>query len=203
MPGHFILLILLLSFQFSMAQNHPVRGTVRETFTQTPLPFVHIIVNGGETELLSDLDGNFQVSSDFAVKTLLFKHHLHRNTAYTLLSSDTLPLNINMNKYLPFFYESETNSGSSSLIEKVMLNRNENRIENLKPFSYFTYNKYTLGTENIDQARNSLKKKSGKLRFGLQDFKDKQHFFLLETVTERRYYNAIKQKETVIGAKAS
>jgi hypothetical protein len=203
MPGHFILLFLLLSFQFSIAQNQPLRGTVRETFTQTPLPFVHIIVNGGETELLSDLDGNFQISPDFDVKSLLFKHHLHRNTIYILSPTDTMPLDINMNKYLPFFYESETDSGASFLIGKVMLNRNQNRIENLKPFSYFTYNKYTLGTENIDQARKNLKKRSGKLRFGLHDFKDKQHFFLLESVTERRYYNSIKQKETVIGAKAS
>jgi hypothetical protein len=203
MPGHFILLILLLCFQFSAAQNYPVKGTVRETFTQSPLPFVHIIVNNGEAELLSDLDGNFQISPDLNVKTLLFKHHLHRTTAYTLLSSDSMSLNINMNRYLPFFDESETDSATSSLIEKVILDRNANRIENLKPFTYFTYNKYTLGAENIEQARNSLKKKSGKLRFGLRDFKNKQHFFLLESVTERRYYNAIRQKETVIGAKAS
>jgi hypothetical protein len=203
MPGHFFLLILLLSFQFSIAQNRPVRGIVRETFSQTPLPFVHIIVNDGETELLSDLDGNFQVSSDFDVKTLLFKHHLHRTTEYALLPSDSMSLNINMNRYLPFFDESETDSGTSSLLEKVIQNRNINRVENLKPFTYFTYNKYTLGAEDINQARNSLKKRSGKLRFGLQDFKDKQHFFLLESVTERRYYNHIKQKETLIGAKAS
>jgi hypothetical protein len=203
MPKYFFLPFFIFCFHFLTGQNIQITGTVRETFTQTPLAFVHIIVNGGEKELFTDLDGNFHTPDSISVKTLSFRHHLHRNTEYIWFPTDSMPLSINMNKYLPFFYESETDSASAKLIEKVMQNRELNRMENLKPFTYNTYNKYTFGAEKNEHAIKHLRKRSGKLRFGLHDLKEKQHFLIVESVTERRYYNAIKQKEIVIGAKAS
>ncbi|HXA02358.1 MAG TPA: DUF5686 family protein [Cytophagaceae bacterium] len=203
MPKYFSLLALFFCFHFSTGQNNQISGIVRETFTQTPLPFVHIIMNGGENELFTDLDGNFQTPPGIPIRTLSFRHHLHRNAEYIWFPSDSMPLSVNMNKYLPFFYESETDSVTSGLIEKVMQNRGLNRMENLKPFTYNTYNKYTFGAEKNEHAIKHLRKRSGKLRFGLHDLKDKQHFFIVESVTERKYYNAVKQKEKVIGAKAS
>jgi hypothetical protein len=203
MPKYFFLPVFLFCSHFSIGQNYKISGTVRETFSQASLPFVHVIINQGEKEFFTDIDGNFQTPDSIPVRTLSFRHHLHRNVEYIRLPSDSMPLSINMNKYLPFFYESETDPAASALLEKTMRNRDQNRIENLKPFTYNTYNKYTFGAEKNEHAIRRLRKSSGKLRFGLQEFKDKQHFFIIESVTERKYYNAIRQKETVIGAKAS
>jgi hypothetical protein len=203
MRGSFFLPALLFCFHLSSAQNTRIHGTVRETFTQTTLPFVHIIVNNGEKELFTDLEGNFEIPDSIPVSKLSFRHHLHRPVEYYWLQTDSMPISINMNKYLPFFYESETNLVSAALMNKVMQNRSLNRMENLKPFSYNTYNKYTFGAEKNEHAVKRLRKRSGKLLFGLHDLKEKQHFFIVESVTERKFFNTIRQKETVIGAKAS
>ncbi|MFL5728309.1 MAG: DUF5686 family protein [Cytophagaceae bacterium] len=196
-------IVLLFCSFYSWAQPVEVQGTVHETYSQTPLSFVHIILNGGQAEFFSDLDGNFQTPAGIPVISLTFKHHLHREVHYQWFPTDSLPLKITMNKFLPFFYESETDSASVALVEEIMQHKASNRMDNLKPFSYFTYNKYTFGAEKNEYANKGLRRKSGKMLFGLRDLKEKQHFFIMESITERRYYDAVRQKETVIGAKAS
>jgi hypothetical protein len=203
MPKYFFLPVLFFCFHFTVGQNNQPCGVVRETFSQAPLPFVHIIINGNEKELFTDIDGNFQIPEGISIRKLSFRNHLHRNTEYIPSASDSMPLTINMNKYLPFFNESETDSATARLIEKIMCKRDSNKMENLKPFTYNTYNKYTFGAEKNEHASKHLRKRSGKLRFGLHDFHEKQHFFIVESVTGRKYYNSVKQKETVIGARAS
>jgi hypothetical protein len=204
MRNYLIIIILLTSlYSSSIAQTYRVYGEVRETFHKTPLSFVHIIINNGKKELFSDMDGKFDVTTDFPIKKIVFKQHLHREKEYHYSSSDSLPLVITMNKYLPFFNEDETNPSSEAIVENVLNNKEENNIEKRKFYSYNTYNKYIFSTEKVDRTNKTLNKISRKLPFDLQELKPNQHFLILESVTKRKFLDDLHQNESVIGAKSS
>jgi hypothetical protein len=202
----FFLIIFLFFLSPCPGQVFHIYGTVQETFKKTPLSYVHLIINDGEKELFTDMDGRFEITSETPIKKIKFKHHLHREAEYYYSSKDTFPLNVNLNKYLPFFYEEETDSLTEALIENVLNNKKFNNIENLRSFSYNTYNKYIFSAEKVDRNNKTLEtidKLSRKLPFGLHELKDNQHFLILESVTHRNYLDPLHQNETVIGAKSS
>jgi hypothetical protein len=187
-------------------QTYHVSGTVQETFKKTPLSFVHIIINNGQKQLFTDMDGKFEVSTNFPIKKIIFKHHLHREEVYYFSPSDTLPLLINLNKYLPFFDEDETDASTEAIIENVLNHKKLNNMDDMKSYSYNTYNKYIFSAEKVDRSNKTLEtidKISTKLPFGLHELKDNQHFLILESVTNRKFLDPLHQNESVIGAKSS
>jgi len=192
---------------FCLLVNIPIhaqwKGKTIEKYTHTPLPFVHIIVNDNQQELLTDIDGNFEIPYDDSIKTITFKSYLHRPiTIYT----DTIkeqPIQVTLSKYLLFEYDDCTPEATASLLSKVFENKRSNDIDFQKYYSYSTYNKVTFTPDKIDKTNSSLKKIFKLFSLNFNNFNDNQHLFMLESVNRKMVYSRTHHKEIINAAKST
>src|SRR5688572_16411701 len=57
------ILLLLLSFDSSMAQTTMIQGTVRDAETKKPAPYVNVFFSGSTGGVVTDLDGNYHIQT--------------------------------------------------------------------------------------------------------------------------------------------
>jgi hypothetical protein len=191
-------------FLFPSETYAQIKGKIQETHTKIPLPFVHIVINNGEKQYLSDIDGNFEIPEDSSIKKILFKTYFHHDVVLPADSiTDSLSLSISMNTYLHFQLSECTTDTSASIINEVILNKKKNEIGHLKYTSFSSYNKTTLTPERIEKANKSMGKLFRFFSLKFENFKEKQHFLIIESVTEKKYLNKRNQKEIITGAKST
>lgn len=118
------------------------------------------------------------------------------------------------------------------IINKVIENRDLNNPEKMRSFAYTSYNKmyftvdYSLNNTKFDTVivpkrkitikndstltgdslkiqSDTIKKETHKTGFRIQSFFNKQHIFLMETVSERRFLHPDKNNEKVIASRVS
>lgn len=197
--------LLLIGFTFfSLKGTAQIQGKIEETFTRSPIPFVHISINDGQAHFLSDIDGYFSIPLDSSVKKVSFQAHLHRSV---VLYPDSLPpdylWSITMNKHLLFAPERCSSPEGHEIMKKVMAHKKTNEIKHLKYVSYSTYNKTTLTPAGVDKTNSTLEKVFKFFSLKFTTFKVGQHFLIVESVTKKDIYNKRNQKEIIEGAKST
>src|SRR5436190_531984 len=114
------------------------------------------------------------VNSSLLYKKIKFPFLLILNVAISYTSSqaqtyhikdtvhaDTVSLNINLNRNEMFRFAYFSDNASNEIIDNVLAYKKVNKIENLRSFSYSTYNKYTFSTsknENANKLLNQISK---------------------------------------------
>jgi hypothetical protein len=99
------------------------------------------------------------------------------------------------------------------IIRQAVKNKKQNDPENLESYQYYSYNKFIIRpTELSGQYKlksDSLRSVSGtktqtqKELIEWDSLSSRMHFFMTESVTEKKVINPNRQKETLIGFKAS
>lgn len=191
---------------FTVNANAQIRGNVLEENTKSPIPFVHIYVNDGQIQVLSDMDGYFEIplDSSLVIKKLTFKTYLHGSTSIVTDSLDqAIPLEIYLKKNHFFLFTNHTSDTAAVIMRKVIHRKKENKTDHLKYISYSTYNKATITPERVDNTNRSLHKFFKFFSLKFNTFKEKQHFLIIESVTEKKIYNKWHKKELIKGAKST
>ncbi|MBY0425637.1 MAG: hypothetical protein K2Q22_08385, partial [Cytophagales bacterium] len=200
----FLFVIFIGSFfGKAMGQSFVVKGRISETFSKSPLAFVHLSINEGEQEMISSIHGEFEVQSHKPINAIKFSLDLHRTVVYepTLPIEDSIK--IEMNRFLPFFLSEKTDSGTYSLVKKIILSRNALKIETEGNFSYQTYNKFTF-TYNMKKEMSQSINLALKLLFPrLKSVEGDHHLLLVESATQKDFKDGVHQKETILGSKIS
>jgi hypothetical protein len=184
-----------------LAQVHQLSGIIRETFSQEPLPFVHIVVNNGTGHYYSDIDGLFHIQVADSIDLLEFKAPGHRTVYFHPL--DTTFLEVNLNRTAPFVPVRQTDAASRQLMQKVMLHKNYNNPQKSQHYTYKTYNKFTLTTDQLRETKTEIQKLLRFMPFRLKEYRRRHHLFLMETVTKKQFYDQLRQYELIEGARAS
>jgi hypothetical protein len=199
----FLLFLILLSLaKVSISQITSVSGKVVEKFSKTPQPFTHIIVNENELELLSDEDGSFSIHHNKEIKTLKFKHYLYRDLNFKV-ENNSDSLTIELQKYTLFSFEDRSDLHTARIIYNALLARKKNDTETNTPHSFNTYNKLTVETNRLQDTKKMLEKNLKILGIKLKPFSKDHNLFMIESVTEKRYFNDLNQKEDIISSKVS
>lgn len=184
------------------AQQDTLRGQVFETFSKTPIPFAHININEGTIHAFSDIDGKFAIPLDTTITQITVSQYLHRTVQLSSpIKNDSLIINLNKNEY--FIFNSSSDPIAESIIKKVLTWKNFNNFRGFKNYSYATYNKLSFSSGENKSTNNYLKTASKILPLKLKEFKEQQHFLLVETVTEKKFHNTLNQIEIITGAKSS
>ena len=199
-----IVLFFVLNVDFDIsAQPFVVKGHVQETFSKSPLAFAHIVVNHGEMQLLADINGDFLIESQRPVTFIKCSQDMHRTSELDFENTPQDSLTISLNRYLPFFMERSTDTGTYAIIKKIILSRKTLNIEEKGGFSYLTYNKFTFTydakrelSENIEFAMRILFPR-------LRSFKGDHHLLLVESATEKDFKDYVHQKEKILGSRIS
>jgi hypothetical protein len=201
---YYFFLILVLSFIFLgqiVAQSSVCQ--VIDSQSGNPLAFVNIRFNNSQKGTISDVNGRFSVNE--TVSSLHLFYVGYRDTIiYT--KNNKFPSTLSMQSKVTELETVEilpSENPAFRIIKRAIENRKINRPENLKAFSYVSYNKmiFTAQPDTIALLKNdSIAIDSFKYR--LSEFINRQHFLIMESVSKRSFLGG-KNHELVKVSKVS
>lgn len=208
----FSFLLLLLGFQFVKAQII-IKGKVSDEDTKEVLAFVNISLDDSRTGVTSNLDGLFTIEASSSLTQLRFSYVGYETKVITLQHDDQeKDLHVFLKKKEVELAAVTIKPGENPahrIIKKVLENRDRNNPENIPSFSYSSYNKmfFTL------QQDTSLNRKHPVMRMDstgrdtslsrINKFINRQHFFLMEFVSQRYFKHPDKSYEKVVSSRVS
>lgn len=201
-------LITILSLLFfvhlvTFGQNQ-ITGKVLDAETREPLAFVNIVTNKSNVGTATDIDGKFRITSAKPVEFLSLSYvGYHPKTFY--LKDKTRNLEIFLQKASVELSEVVVVAGENPahrIIRKVVENRDRNNPEKLSSFSYTSYEKmvFTVDTLELKDGETSEPDTSAA---NLRKFLGDKDFFIMETVTERKFMAPDRNHEKVLASRVS
>ncbi len=203
------LLLLLSSFSFG---QFTLRGKVVDSKTGEPLPFVNIVYNERGQGITTELNGTFYLSSSYPIKSIKLSYVGYSPKQVSLTNNDNdRQITIGLNPLAYQIDEVVVKPGinpAHRIIHNVFANSKTNNPERLKHFRYNSYNKmyFTFETDSLDAISKTDSiptTKADSLNKKIIAFKNKQHIFMMESVTERNFKYPNSNSETVLASRVS
>ncbi len=199
---------LLVSPVLLFAPEEPevmIKGRVRDADTGEPLAFVHIVINDSRHGGMTDIDGFFELSLPEPSARLQFSHVGYEDKVYHPADAGVGPHEILLRRKAVELREVVVSPGENPahrIIEKVMARRERNNPENTSSFTYKSYNKFVFtGAFDQDQRPGPAAMDSAGSR--ISSYLEERHFFLMETITERKFRYPDRSNETILASRIS
>ena len=209
MKGVILLSICLVLSNYLFAQS-VIRGRIIDKSTGKTMPFVNIVYNSNKEGLTSNIDGEFSINNSSKVEFLQFSYVGYKTVTIPKNSISTIPNGIiflqEQNHNLREVIVHPGENPAHRIIKLTVKNRKLNNPNKLKSYSYTAYHKmvFTIDTKNVKQ--NSAKIKNQKVDSSLikmNEFIDKQHLFLMESVSEKKFKFPAQHSEKIIASRVS
>ncbi|MBZ0243557.1 MAG: DUF5686 and carboxypeptidase regulatory-like domain-containing protein [Bacteroidales bacterium] len=202
----FILLLFALSASLETMAQQQVQGNVADAKTGEPLAFVNIIINDGKYGGTSDIDGRFAISSQEPIHKLKFSfvgyeaYEYHPVDVKTKLKILLQPINFELAEIVirPGI------NPAHRIIDSVLSYRDSNHPNKAASYSYTSYDKMVLTIDTLlavakknpdTTVADSLKK--------ARNFLKERDFFIMESVTEKKFLAPDRSHEKVLATKLS
>lgn len=209
-------LILVLSFTtseaFAQAQTI-ITGTVYDSLTNEPMPFVNIILPGTKAGAVSDIEGKFTIITTVHADSIRAQYIGYKPTTLPIRNGVKQNINIPLNKNSVALSEIVVYAGENPahiLLRKVWAKKPDNNKEKLDCYQYEAYNKLEFDLNNISedfQKRKVMKPVSFIFdRIDSTNPTEKPHLpmFFSESVSDFYYRKDPKTKKEIIkGSKVS
>lgn len=197
MKINILFLLLPLSACLQAQHSFVIQGKTIDAATKESLPFVNISVLETTSGTVSGIDGRFQLSLD-ADAVLIFSYVGYKNTRVAIHRDTIQFFTVALEGEIQQLKTVEVEAGENpafEIIRRVEKNREKNNPENLVSFSYKAYHKFYATAESASDLPSDTTR--------LADFIKKNHLFLNETYSERKYSKPRLDKETVLGNRMS
>ena len=201
-----------LPFTIVFAQQQSISGKIIDKKTKEPLAFVTILANNNLQGSISDIDGKFFITNSNKITLLRFSYVGYEQLSITITDSifNLKNLIISLTKKSIQLKEVVIESGENPahrIIKLVTENKDKNNPEKIKSFSYTSYNKFIV-TPKIDTALNVKKNITDSLNLdtnyrNASKIAEKQHIFLMESVSERIFKQPDRNDEKIIASRIS
>jgi hypothetical protein len=182
--------------------QYTVSGRVIDSETKAPLAFVNIVTEEQSRGTTTDIDGKFTLSSSSSFSALNVSYLGYEQLKYPV-TGNTSNITIKLKRKGIQLEEVEILPGENPahrIIKRVIENRDLNDPERSGSFTYTSYNKmYVTADISSADTANSLDTSRKK---GLGDLLKKQHLFLSESVTEKKFLDGISN-ELVLATRTS
>ncbi len=202
--GKILLFSFLLLCFHSHAQIH-LQGIVLDSVSNEPLPFVNISVKGTSVGTSSGLSGKFELTVESLPVKLLFSYVGYEKKEILITTPGSYKIHlknsgIELTEALVFAGPNP----ALRIMKKVVDHSEKNHPEKNGSFSYISYNKmvFTIASDSAELAekKSTAKDKGEKEMFG---FFEKQHLFMSECISEKKFISQNHQKETILSSKVS
>ncbi len=198
------LLLIIISPLIIFGQSKAIKGKVVDSKNGHPLAFVNIQINEGRYGGTSDIDGVFELQSNELIKSLKFSYvgyepkEINIEGSQKNLKVELKRLAVELMEVLVYPEENPAHR----IINNVIEHRKDNDPENLKSFSYTSYDKmiFTVDVDSLTQMDTSYLSSSEK---DLVEFFGEKDIFIMETVSERKFLHPDRNYENVIATKVS
>lgn len=196
--------ILLLLVNSIDAQEFRCSGTVLDAETSRPLAFVNIITNDRNIGTSSDIDGKFTISSGETINSLKLSY-VGYEPMIVEISGKPTNLVIRMQRSSVELQEIVILAGENPahrIIRNVIENRDKNDPEKLQSFAYTSYDKMIFTVDTLEIPEEVITPgDSSDIR--LKEFIKDKDFFLMETVSERKFLAPGRNHEKVLATRIS
>ena len=216
-----ILWLAFLFLSFAGYSQNILRGKIVNSKTKEALPFVNIAIKSTQKGTTSDVEGRFSISWEGPEATIQFSFVGFQPFEYHALGSNTVLIKlIEHSTELKEVVIRPGDNPALRIIRKAIENKSRNDPENLPSFRYNAYNKLYLtleGTEDsiasplkdslamipkdtlTDLSPSGKRKETARKNYkALQRFADRNHVFVTESYTERKFLEPNFSKETVL-----
>lgn len=215
----FVIFLTTVSLSYSQGD---IKGKILDSESKEPLAFVNIIYNEKNHGTTTNIDGVFLINKNSDIKFLKityvgYEPQLIKKAELKPGKSQEFYLKksvININEVTIFPGENPAHR----IINKVIENRDINNPEKMLSFAYTSYNKMIF-TFNLDDLKKSdtsghhtdsinfndtvPKTKADSSYRKAKKFLDSQHLFIMESVSDRKFFRPDKNNEKVIATKVS
>lgn len=212
----FSLLIFILCFApsgvFAQAQTI-ITGTVYDSLTNEPMPFVNIILPGTKAGAVSDIEGKFTIVTTVHADSIRAQYIGYKPTTLPIRNGVKQNINIPLSKNTVALGEIVVYAGENPahiLLRKVWAKKPDNNKEKLDCYQYEAYNKLEFDLNNISedfQKRKVMKPVSFIFdRIDSTNPTEKPHLpmFFSESISDFYYRKDPKTKKEIIkGSKVS
>jgi hypothetical protein len=142
-------------FTFSVCFGQTkVTGKVVDLETREPLPFVSIAFKGTTSGTTTDFDGNFSISIEKNVDSLLASYVGYNRAAKKVRVNQTQIINFELSKSSVGLQEVVIKPGENPahpIVRKALANKDNNDKEKLSAYQYEVYNKIEFDLNNITE----------------------------------------------------
>jgi len=208
-------ILSIFLFFSSISSFSQISGTVKDANTGEALAFVNVVY-GNMQGTTTGIDGKFLIKDDKVEKLEISYLGYKTQIVDVTKQKDKLRIII---KLVPTAYNIDEVvifpgvNPAHRIIKKAVENKKQNRPESLDAFEYTTYNKliftFEFGIIDGNDTINSLdttkevftQRDSSFIK--AQEFKEKQHLFMMEAVSKRKFKSPDKSTEKVIASRVS
>ncbi|HCY01046.1 MAG TPA: hypothetical protein DG754_12975, partial [Bacteroidales bacterium] len=204
-----IILALITLLTYS---QYALKGKIVDSKTGAPLPFVNIVYNEHGQGITTELDGTFRISTAEPVQILKLSYVGYSALTIDIKQADyAKPINIGMQPLSYQIEEVTVRPGvnpAHRIIKNAFANVKANNPEQLKSFRYNSYNKmfFTFKTDSIEvntKSDSTSNTKIDSLSQKIKSFSERQHLFMMESVTERNFKYPSSNNEKVLATRVS
>ncbi|MCF8275330.1 MAG: DUF5686 and carboxypeptidase regulatory-like domain-containing protein [Flavobacteriales bacterium] len=167
-----------------------IKGFVRDSLTNEPLVFAHVVLNDGPRGTTTDLNGFFKVEARVPVSHVRIKYIGYQTRSFPVSNvADSLVFKLpRSNTQLAEVTILPGENPADRIIKNVVKNRKENDPANLPFFSYKAYEK-TIFTLDEDTAITNKRSAEDTMLVAIRNLLQKQHIMMSENVYERKFRN--------------
>ncbi len=214
---------LFLSILFIVhcySQQCNVEGKVIDKSTGKSLPFVNMIVTGNpQCGTTADIDGNFKISAPAHIGSLSFSYVGYRDTIIPInnTSNNIKGLVIKLQEISFQIQEVKILPGVNPalrIIRTAIDNKDKNNPEKVHSFTYDSYNKMyctadmkdatdTVNSLDTIKKPNTHKDTAHRHHHSIKRLLKRQYFFLMESVSQRKFLYPDHNYEKVIASRTS
>lgn len=183
------------------SQEYELRGKVTDSLTRAPLAFVNIIINNSPYGGMTDIDGRFAFSGDVPFTHLRLSYVGYRPLQVEVAGNY---LNINMSAVDIELSEVMIVAGENPalrIIRNAVENRKINDPARIPGYSFTSYDKmiFTINADSLGVTNDTSSSEKLKLR----ELIERQHLFLMESVSEHSYISPDKGYDKIIATRVS
>ncbi|MFO7878673.1 MAG: DUF5686 family protein [Bacteroidales bacterium] len=204
----FILICLLLPF-VSLAQE-TLRGRVTDSVSGNPMAFVNVVYNQERQGTTTDLDGYFSVpdksKADF-LKCSFVGYDTKRIPVpkakdYVEIQLKPKAFQLDEVTVLP------GENPAHRIIKNAVAMRDEHAPHKLDNYQYTSYSKFYMTLQTDSMKKKIERDTAGRIPdtsslVKTVDFFDKNHLFMMESVTEKQFVSPDREEEHVVGSRVS
>lgn len=200
----FLLLLVCYYCSFCFTQVS-VYGIIKDDVTGAPVPFAAVVEKGLNNGAVSDIDGKFTLTVKSLPVTISVSLIGYQSTEMLVEKNQ---INIQLKTTVYQLKEASVRPGKNpadEIIRRVIANRDLLNPENLSSYKYNTYSK-TIVTGKKDTVVNpfsSLFGNNDSLNLAFNQLFDRQHLFISESVTEKKFKFPDNRHEIILASRTS
>ena len=199
----FLVFLAFLS-ETLLAQTYVLNGKITDERNRQPLAFVNVVVNGGLTGSMSDIDGRYEITANEPIRNVKFSS-IGYETKEITLRPDQKKCNIALTPIVFELNEVVIDAGENPahrIIDSLMAHRKANNPNSLDSYCYNIYDKMviTIDSSSFGQALAETDLEKTDLHY-FDSILKRSDLMVMETASEVLFKSPDRKLQNVLGTK--